>query len=68
MLDSALQAEGQEFDSPMLHSMKSGFLFGGAGLFLRGGVQGSNWLRSQLSSIQTVVSVDGCAGLDGRKS
>ena len=34
---SALQAEGQEFDSPMLHSMKSGFFFGGVGLFRRNG-------------------------------
>ena len=30
---SALQAEGQEFDSPMLHILKSGFLFGGPDIF-----------------------------------
>ena len=34
----------------MLHSMKSGFLFGGAGLFQRGGVQGV-----ELAAIATFV-------------
>ena len=48
----------------MLHSMKSGFLFGGAGLFLRGGVQGSNWLRSQGLRVKMCVWLGVSRGLD----